>query len=54
MLKPTNTAAEQIVKLQDENVYIDKQISILQISKSKNNETITAFEQIATWEEIPE
>lgn len=52
MLKPTNSAAEQIVALRSINGDIDTQIASLQSAQARNLETITAFEEIATWEEI--
>lgn len=52
MLKPTNSAAEQIVALRSINGDIDTQITSLQAAQARNLETITAFEQIATWEEV--
>lgn len=57
MLQPTNSAAEQIVSLRSINGDIDTQIATLQASQQKNLDTITAFEEIATWvdvEEVPE
>lgn len=52
MLKPTNSAAEQIVALRSINGDIDTQIASLQASQARNLETVTAFEEIATWEEV--
>lgn len=52
MLKPTNSAAEQIVALRSVNGDIDTQIASLQAAQARNLETITAFEQIATWDEV--
>lgn len=52
MLQPTNSAAEQIVSLRSINGDIDTQIATLQAAQQKNLETITAFEEIATWVEI--
>ena len=52
MLKPTNSAAEQIVSLRSVNGDIDTQIASLQAAQARNLETITAFEEIATWDEI--
>ena len=52
MLKPTNSAAEQIVALRSINGDIDTQIASLQASQQRNLETITAFEEIATWVEV--
>jgi hypothetical protein len=54
MLKPTNSAAEQIVALRSINGDIDTQIASLQATQGRNLETITAFEEIATWEDIEE
>lgn len=52
MLKPTNSAAEQIVALRSINGDIDTQIASLQATQQRNLETITAFEEIATWVEV--
>jgi hypothetical protein len=52
MLKPTNSAAEQIVSLRSVNGDIDTQIASLQAAQARNLETITAFEEIATWVEV--
>lgn len=52
MLKPTNSAAEQIVALRSVNGDIDTQIASLQATQARNLETITAFEEIATWVEV--
>lgn len=52
MLKPTNSAAEQIVALRSINGDIDTQIASLQAAQTRNLETITAFEEIATWVEV--
>lgn len=52
MLKPTNSAAEQIVALRSINGDIDTQIASLQSAQARNLDTITAFEEIATWEEV--
>lgn len=52
MLKPTNSAAEQIVALRSINGDIDTQIASLQASQARNLETIAAFDEIATWVEI--
>lgn len=54
MQKPTNSAAEQIVSLRSINADIDTQIASLQATQQRHLETITAFEEIATWEEIVE
>lgn len=54
MLKPTNSAAEQIVSLRSVNGDIDIQIASLQATQQRNLDTITAFEEIATWEEVVE
>ena len=54
MLKPTNSAAEQIVALRSVNGDIDTQIASLQATQARNLETITAFEEIATWVEVEE
>ena len=52
MLKPTNSAAEQIVALRSINGDIDTQIASLQASQQRNLETIAAFDEIATWVEV--
>lgn len=52
MLKPTNSAAEQIVALRSINGDIDTQIASLQAAQARNLETIAAFEEIATWVEV--
>lgn len=52
MLKPTNSAAEQIVSMRSINSDIDIQIASLQASQQRNLDTISAFEEIATWEEV--
>lgn len=52
MLKPTNSAAEQIVALRSVNGDIDTQIASLQAAQARNLETIAAFEEIATWVEV--
>jgi hypothetical protein len=54
MLQPTNSAAEQIVSLRSINGDIDTQIATLQAAQQKNLDTITAFEEIATWVDIEE
>lgn len=54
MQKPTNSAAEQIVSLRSINADIDIQIESLKATQNKNLETISAFEEIATWEEVDE
>lgn len=54
MLKPTNSAAEQIVSLTSINADIDTQIATLQATQQRNLETIAAFEQIAEWEDVEE
>jgi hypothetical protein len=54
MLKPTNSAAEQIVALRSINGDIDTQIASLEATQARNLETIAAFEEIATWEEVEE
>lgn len=54
MLQPTNSAAEQIVSLRSINGDIDTQIATLQAAQQKNLDTITAFEEIATWVEVEE
>ena len=54
MLKPTNSAAEQIVALRSINGDIDSQIASLEATQARNLETIAAFEEIATWEEVEE
>lgn len=52
MLKPTNSAAEQIVSMRSINSDIDIQIKSLKATQQRNLETIEAFEEIATWEEV--
>lgn len=52
MQKPTNSAAEQIVALRSINGDIDTQIAALQAAQARNLDTIAAFEEIATWEEV--
>ena len=54
MLKPTNTAAEQIVNLRSVCSDIDIQIAELEAAKTRHAEVIAAFEEIATWEEVPD
>ena len=54
MLKPTNSAAEQISALLSVNNDIDIQIATLRATQEKNLETVKAFEEIATWEEVAE
>jgi hypothetical protein len=54
MLKPANSAAEQIVALRSINGDIDTQIASLQAAQQRNLDTITAFEEIATWDEAPD
>lgn len=52
MLKPTNSAAEQIVSMRSINSDIDIQIESLRATQQRNLDTIKAFEEIATWEEV--
>ena len=54
MRKPTNSAAEQIVSMRSINDDIDTQIASLRATQQRNLDTIAAFDEIATWEEVEE
>ena len=54
MLKPTNYAAEEIIRLRSVNADTDVQISALQQAQSRNMDSVAALYQIATWEEVPD
>jgi hypothetical protein len=54
MLKPTNYAAEEIVRLRSINADLDVQANLVKQSQEKNLDSIAALDQIATWEEVPD
>lgn len=54
MLKPTNYAAEEIIRLRSINADLDVQANLVKQSQEKNLDSIAALDQIATWEEVPD
>lgn len=54
MLKPTNTIAETIQKLKQENWMLKNSIATFQENLDKNLASITELEPLATWEEVPD
>lgn len=52
MLKPTNYAAEEIIRLRSINADLDVQANLVKQSQQKNLDSIAALDQIATWEEV--
>lgn len=54
MLKPTNYAAEEIIRLRSVNADLDVQANLVKQAQQSNLDSIAALDQIATWEEVPD
>jgi hypothetical protein len=52
--RPTNTFAEQVVRLRSENSDLDVQLQVLTTKRTDNLSMISDLGELATWETVEE